>query len=102
MPCLGLRNRRTYSYADQPGPRCASLEFHVHALHQQPVEAPVVLHQAGALRVGHLAQRVVQRLRRQTGVQPRQRRPQPAEAENVAEACALGSGLSGCEVGPDA
>ena len=63
--------------------------LHGHAIHQQAVEAVVLVDDAGHIRVQRTPQRLLAHLRRHGGVEPRERRPQPADQHHIGVALPL-------------
>ncbi len=89
---------------DYPGLRTADVAIgaavlHRHAVHHQPVQVAVALHQVGALGTGQFAEGVLQRLLWELGIQAHQGIAQALLEENLAVIGALGRGAIRREVG---
>jgi hypothetical protein len=78
---------------DQPRPvvdrLAAALVFHRHAIHQQAVNALVLLNQVGELQIQHRVRRRRHRIRRELGIDPRHRRLQSGGQHRAVVAFAL-------------
>ena len=70
-----------------------------YAIHQQAVQAVVVLEQVGGVSAGELAKGVVQGHRRQVGIEPGQSRAQAVAENDIVISAAFGRDAIGREVG---